>query len=365
MSKKYKIVLVSPSFNGGGAEKVMLTLANKFVEWGHQVDFLVGVDSGPYRERLNPKANKIALTDLGDSLAIRHIKRLFRLIRHFRRNNSDVVLSTVRELNLICYVAHFISRTSMPLYLREASTLDKIKAKNIIFKKLFFFSMSFCYKRADGIIANSEITKADLISSLKLKQDLVSTIYNPIDTSGVVSSKREYAIVACGRLIKSKNFDDAIRSLPIILSRYPDTTLTILGDGEEKDSLRKLSEELGVSERVIMPGFVDNPQEYFSASQIFVQTSLWEGFGNVLVEAMSSGTPVVVYDAKGSMREILKEGAYGKLVPVGDVQRLAKSIMEEMENPTKASLLKKAVKRFDIDLICKRYLGRIITPRCN
>lgn len=360
MANRYRIALVSPSFNGGGAEKVMLILANKFVEWGHQVDFLIGVDSGPYKERLDARVNKIVLTDIGDSLLFRHIKRLSRLVKYFRRSDFDTILSTVRELNLISYTAHFLSGTEKPLYLREASTLDKVEAKGLFIRKFFLFLMSNCYKRVKGIIANSEVTKSDLVNSLKLKENSVSTIYNPIDVSGIASSVRKYSIVACGRLTKSKNFDDTIRSFSIVLSRYPEATLTILGDGAERESLRKLSEQLGVSDRVVMPGFVDKPQEYFAASQVFVQTSLWEGFGNVLVEAMSSNTPVVVYDAKGSMREILQGGLYGKLVPVGDVKGLADAIIEQIENPTKASILREAVKRFDIDLICQKYLDRII-----
>ena len=160
-----------------------------------------------------------------------------------------------------------------------------------------------------------------------------------------------------------KNFPDLIRSIVFVKKKYPEIKLNILGQGPEHENLQKLIDELELSSTINLVGFVDNPYEYYASASVFVQTSLWEGFGYVLAEAMACGTPVVAYDSKGAMREILDNGKYGLLTPVGDLQALANAIIQQIEQPTPACLLAEAVQRFNVDIIANQYLEALGVER--
>lgn len=164
-------------------------------------------------------------------------------------------------------------------------------------------------------------------------------------------------------MAEKKNFPDLIRSINLVKERYPEVSIDILGQGPEQEKLQKIIDELGLANSVNLVGFVDNPYEYYASANVFVQTSLWEGFGYVLAEAMACGTPVVAYDSKGAMREILDNGKYGLLTPVGDLQALANAIIQQIEQPTPACLLAEAVQRFNVDIIANQYLEALGVER--
>jgi glycosyltransferase involved in cell wall biosynthesis len=107
----------------------------------------------------------------------------------------------------------------------------------------------------------------------------------------------------------------------------------IVGEGEERNSLKSLAQELGIEEDVALPGFVDNPYPYMARSALFALSSGWEGLGLVLIEAMACGTPVVSTDCPSGPREILEDGRWGRLVPVGSVEGLAQAMLEALEDP--------------------------------
>lgn len=119
--------------------------------------------------------------------------------------------------------------------------------------------------------------------------------------------------------------------------------------------LEALTQELGLDEDVSLPGFVDNPYAYMARSAVFVLSSAWEGFGNVLVEAMAVGTPVVSTDCPSGPAEILEGGKWGKLVPVGDVEKIAKAIIDTLEDLYRPDVAKRA-QDFGIEKPVQNYL---------
>lgn len=360
-TSKPRIALACTSFSGGGAERVMVTLANKFIEWGYPVDFIVGVDKGPYKNMLSQQANKIPLADEAAGRIKKRLQASKRLYQYLRKNESVHVLSTLREFNVFLSAAIYFSRLSVELYVREADTLDRLFVVGGFRNRVLLKLMRFFYPKSKGVIANCNITKNDLVEYVDLACSSVKVIYNPLDIGFINTSEKKLKtdcvkIVACGRLVEKKNFPDLIRSINLVKERYPEVSLNILGQGPEEENLQQLIDELGLTNSVNLVGFVDNPYEYYAAASVFVQTSLWEGFGYVLAEAMACGTPVVAYDSKGAMREILDNGKYGLLTPVGDLQALANAIIQQIEQPTPQYLLEEAVQRFDVDLIAKQYL---------
>lgn len=145
------------------------------------------------------------------------------------------------------------------------------------------------------------------------------------------------SILACGRLTPQKGFPTLIHAFALL--RFPEpSTLTILGEGEQRADLEELAETLGVRDRVYLPGFTGNPYHHMQACDVFVLSSLWEGLPNVLIEAMACGASVVATDCAGNgPREILEDGQWGVLVPPGNPEALAFGIQEAWKYPTDAT----------------------------
>jgi len=132
--------------------------------------------------------------------------------------------------------------------------------------------------------------------------------------------------------------------------------LLILGEGKKRTTLEALARKLGVASDVGLPGFVDNPFAYMARAAVFVLSSAWEGFGNVVAEALACGCPVVSTDCPSGPAEILDGGAYGPLVPVGDDAALAKAILSVLETPPDPERLRARAALFSVDRVADQYL---------
>lgn len=165
-------------------------------------------------------------------------------------------------------------------------------------------------------------------------------------------------LVACGRLEEQKDYPTLLRAFSLV-RRSEDAILWILGRGRLESSLRALCSSLGISESVHFLGFQKNPYKFFKAADLFVLSSAWEGFGNVLIEAMVCGTPVVSTDCPFGPSEILESGGGGRLVPVGDHQLMANAIGELLSNQSvMKDLGGQAVsraERYGAEVICRDY----------
>jgi len=139
-------------------------------------------------------------------------------------------------------------------------------------------------------------------------------------------------ILGVGRLTAQKDFITLLRAFARLRQRQP-VRLVILGEGEARGELEALSEQLGVSEDVALPGFRSNAMAYMARSAVFALSSAWEGLPTVLIEALASGTRVVATDCPSGPREILQGGRLGALVPVGDAEALAEAVSAALNHP--------------------------------
>jgi len=226
------------------------------------------------------------------------------------------------------------------------------------------------YPKADRIVAISQGVADDLISLLNLPHEKVIVIYNPVVTPELFEQAKQPAnhpwfeqnrlpvILAVGRLSPEKDYPTLFRAFSLVRQVRP-AKLLILGEGEERSNLERLAIELGIQNDVSMPGFVDNPFAFMAKASVFVLSSAWEGFGNVLVEALACGCPVVATDCRSGPREILDNGRYGRLVPVGDHEALAKAILETLDNPDfpadRQTRFQRAME-FSVDAAVDKYL---------
>lgn len=226
------------------------------------------------------------------------------------------------------------------------------------------------YPHADAIICVSQGVADDFRRLVPDAEDRIHIRYNPIaspDTEAALplhpwlTESTTPVILGVGRLTTQKGFDTLIRAFAQ-LHQQPQPRLLILGEGPERSALEALAAHLDVAERVALPGFVPNPRAQMAAASVFVLASVWEGFGNVLVEAMSVGTPVVATDCPSGPREILVDGTYGPLVRVGDIKALAAAISGQLVEPTPAMRLRARAANFTPERVAASYL-ELLLPR--
>jgi len=203
-----------------------------------------------------------------------------------------------------------------------------------------------------------------LVSRFKASKKRIQVVHNPVDIEWIKTQSTESLpswlegrryILSVGRMVHQKDYPSLLRSFARIQG---DTThdLVILGEGPLRQNLEILIAEFGLKERVHMPGYLPNPFPVYREADLFVLASSFEGFGNVLVEAMALGVPVVATSCPGGPKEILAEGKYGKLVPVGDPEALARAMLSTLSAPPNPELLKARALNFSLEKVADAYL---------
>jgi glycosyltransferase involved in cell wall biosynthesis len=223
------------------------------------------------------------------------------------------------------------------------------------------------YPRADAIVAVSNAVAQDLAQVSKLLPDSITVIGNPVDTELFAARStapvalpqfapgRPPVVLGVGRLVPEKDFALLVRAFAEMAPSHS-AQLVILGEGPERGALTRLVDDLGLADRVSLPGFVNDLPGYLGRAAVVVLTSRLEGFGNVLVEAMACRTPVVSVDCPGGPAEILGGGAFGSLVTPDDPPALGTAIEKMLLHPTPQDRLRARSSEFSISRITSRYL---------
>ena len=356
-----------PSLRGGGAERAMLTLANAFAARGLPVDLILAKAEGPY---LKDVGNTVRVLDLGAS---RVMTSLPGIVRYLRRERPMAMLSALNHANVVAGAARRLARVPTRLVFSEQCTLkSSLSNANFLRERWMVHFMRWAYPQADGVVAASKGVADDLASVIGLERERIEVVYNPIDISHVATLSKEPLqhpwyiegslplIVAAGRLTRQKDYPVLIHAFAIVRANRP-SRLMILGEGEARGELEALVRELGLGDDVAMPGFVDNPFAWMRRSSLYVLSSAFEGFGNVLVEAMACGTPVVSTDSPSGPAEILGKGRWGRLVPVGDVKALAEAMMATLDESSYPDVARRA-QDFIVEKAVEGYLRALEIP---
>lgn len=361
---RQKIAIFLPSLEAGGAERMSVILANAFARRGYAVDVLLARARGHFCRGLS---NEITIHDMR---AARTFGALPGLVRYLRRERPAALLATLSNANVVALLAARLSGVRTRVVIREACTLSTIEGEPAL-KTYVARLMRWTYSWADSIVVISDGVGDDLVSFLGVSRNRMKTIYNPAITRDFDARSREPVdhpwlapgapplIVAVGRLTTQKDFPTLVRAFSRVRTRSQ-ARLMIIGEGKDRVALEALVKSLGLQDQVDLLGFVDNPWRYMRAAAVFVMSSRWEGFGNVLVEAMACGVPVVSTDCPSGPREILEGGRWGALVPVGDSRALCAAILTQIESKPPRGMFDYVMKRFHEDAIVDRYLDVLV-----
>lgn len=360
-SAKELVALFLPSLRGGGAERVMVNLARGFAERGLKVDLVLAKAEGPYLSEVPPTVRIV------DLKAPRVLASLPGLVRYLCRERPAAMLSTLDHANIMALWAKRLSGSPTRVVVRVANTPSLSSGHGSTARaRLTPLFLRLFYPWADGIVAVSQGVAADLSRITGIRRERITVIYNPVVTPELLERAKEPlahpwfapgqppVILGVGRLTKQKDFPTLIRAFALVRRERP-ARLLILGEGEERSRLEALVKELGLEGDVALPGFVDNPYAYMSRAAVFVLSSAWEGLPNVLIQAMACGCPVVSTDCPSGPAEILENGKYGPLVPVGDVEHLFRAIVTIMDEGRRLNLTA-WISAFEVDIVLKQYL---------
>ncbi|WP_427162756.1 glycosyltransferase [Aliinostoc sp. HNIBRCY26] len=321
---------------GGGAERVMVNLANTLTEQNFKVDLVLSHVAGPYLSQVSPKVQIV------DLKAPKLPLSLPKLVGYLRQKQPLNLLSALHYPCEVAIWAKYLSGVSTQVIVSERNTLSQeAKYSPEITARLTPLAARLFYPFADKVVAISQGVADDLSQITKIPHERIQVIYNPVITQDILRKAQEPithpwfqpgqlpVVLSVGRLMQQKDFPTLIRAFARVLKVRP-ARLVILGSGRERSHLDQLVRELGLQDHVAMLGFQKNPYTYMAKASVFALSSAWEGFGNVLVEAMALGTPVVSTDCPSGPAEILNHGKYGLLVPVGDDAAMAEAIVKAL-----------------------------------
>jgi glycosyltransferase involved in cell wall biosynthesis len=289
------------------------------------------------------------------------------LVGYFRREKPSAALSFIHYANIFALLARRFASYPHRLVVTEHNTLS-IEFKHSTGLKSFLMPIliNLFYRWSDGIVAVSDGVADDLSIVARIPRERIQVIYNPVVTPQLRDKMQAPledpwygdgdppVILAVGSLREQKGFSILIEAFALV-RRIRSARLLILGEGVDRPKLEALVKRLNLEKDVRLPGFILNPYPYMARASLFVLSSNWEGLPTVLIEALYCGVPVVATDCFSGPREILRNGRFGQLVPVGDKALLAKAIEESLSS--RASIISsKSWEPFEMESVINNYL---------
>ena len=346
-----KILQISSASSFGGGERYLADLTNALVERGHELYVAVRPDS-PIPRHLHLPPDRIVTLTLRNALDVRSAHALDRFVR---RNGIEIVHAHMaRDYSLASYAARRNSKTKF------------VATRHVLFQLSRLHRHTLA--RAVRIIAVSNAVARELRASGVVTEEQIVVIPNGIDVERFTRARAVFDRVqflrsmglpadcllvgSIGELRTLKRHDDFIRVAAIVASRFPQSHFVLAGIGEVRKQLEALVNELGLNKRFHFLGWLDDAEKLLCAMDVFVSASETESFGLAIVEAMAAGTPVVATATEGA-REVIEDQSTGLLVPIGDVERIAGSVINLLSDPERrrtiaAQSAKSAAKNFSL-----------------
>lgn len=350
-----KILFFFSSFNVGGVERVMITVANYLQLKGHEVYIIVTRNYGELKSELDQKIQVISLD--------RTLRRCgLALKKHIDKINPDIVMSGPDFPNFILILISFFLKRKTKIICTQHNFYN-IESKQLgWYGRLTPYLYRFLYRSPNGIIAVSEEIRS-MLKTYGIEDSRISKIYNPLDIQRIrkmailslnIPVNKEY-IVFVGRLSVVKNVPLLLKAFKQFYEKNGSIDLVIIGDGEERISLERISYDLGISEKVLFTGSLKNPYPIIANSKMLVLPSFSECFPCTLLEAMALGVTPVITKNKGNM-ETSGEGKYAYVCKSFiDADELCQCMTKAYHHPLAPELLRNRAAMFDVDKIGQEY----------
>lgn len=363
-----KIAVITGRYALSGVPLAQMRLSQALAKGGQDVEFLIGMVNPGYTVPSAPQLKTVVF----DKARVSSL--LVPLVRYFRTEKPDVVFSAGDHLNAIVLLAAMIAGSNAKISCSSRVTPFDTYS-DVLFSKgwLLKWVMRAVMHRADALTCVSQ----DMVVQYRkvFRNAPHRCIYNVVDDEASRLRMMESVdepwldgsgplLVAAGALEPWKGFGDLIRAM----SRIPPSVgarLLVLGDGSLRDELESLVEHLGLEGRAKLVGYVENSLKYFRAADVFVLASHVEGLPNVLVEAMMCGCTPVATDCPTGPREVLQDGKFGYLVPVGDQRAMAEAIIQAIERPIPAAELQAAISPFSEQNVLAQHFAMLGIPEAD
>lgn len=363
-----KIGFFMHNFNGGGAERVTILLANQLIKSGYQVSMIVRENKGILEKMLDPKVEILKLGLEKENKLSKNTKNIKILKDILNKEEYDCLFSVSAPMSLIAAISKSLSKSKTKLF---CVIHNAISMESKSFKKVRYILMRYFDKFVTKTIVVSEDARLDYIQTVKVPESKTVTIYNPVITENFEKRAKETigeewlqedrtfkTIINIGRLTSQKNQELLLKAIKTV-SKDEDVRLLILGEGELKEELEKSIKEKKLEKIVKLKGFVEKPEAYLSRADLFVLSSNYEGLPTVLIEALAVGCKIVSTNCKTGPREILEDGEYGKLVPIDNAQEMAKAIIKQLDITVDKQKLIQRGMQFSTENALKKYIELI------
>lgn len=340
MTRKIKIILIISSLRQGGAERIITYIASYLRQEKYEISLILYDKKGPYLAEI-PKY--INIYDFRKRTPLDFIRLIFCTRKVIKEVKPDIVLSFLSYTNIVTGLSILFLKRGFKIIFSERNYPPE-SLRRIKFGWAKKWLMKFTYQKADLILPNSNLTKVALEKYFHVRSDKLKTIYNPIDLGKVIERSREevahpffedknsQVIISIGRLVEQKRFDRLLRVFSYVAKQNEKVCLVVIGEGELQIVLSELAVKLNIHESVDFVGFQENPYAWISKADIFVLSSDYEGFPNVMLESMACKTPVISTDCPSGPNEIITNGENGILVAPDDEEGMATAVNTLLNN---------------------------------
>ena len=358
------VALLLPDLRGGGAERVSIDLADALADLGHQVEFVLLKAEGELlaEARARHQVTSLEVDRARDAIGP--------LARYMRSRRPGALIAAMWPLTTIAPLAARLSGHRCPVLAVQHSTLSQQYASwGRIHRVALRTSLALEARLADAVAGVSRGVANDVAALAGCAPGKVRALYNPIrkrpnpEPDALAIAEAQWPCPPGKRIITVGTLKP-VKNQALLLNAFtrlddPEACLMLLGQGQLEADLRQQAQALGIADRVVFAGFHLDPTPFYLSADLFVLSSDYEGFGNVIVEALACGLPVVSTDCPSGPAEILEGGRYGHLAPVGDAPALANAMRKALAEPHDREALQRRAADFSPERAARAYLNAL------
>jgi glycosyltransferase involved in cell wall biosynthesis len=371
-TRQRRVAIVINTLHFGGAERFVQNFSRGLVDAG--VDTTVVVFSCADQQYVLDE--RVRLVDLKRLKSWDVVRVCCRLRRTLRLLEPDAVLSVMTPVTLLSAAAMLFWKDAPPLFARESMDYSFVGRS---WKRLFFVAyMALAFMRCRAVVCLAHQMRDSLVRRFHVPRSLIRVIANPVDIDRCLALAEEDIhdkhyrvdkrplVVMCARLDDQKDYRTALLALREV-NKVMACRFLGIGDGRQRQELLDLRKTLGLTECVDLPGAISNPMPFIARADAFVLSSFYEGFPNVILEAMACGTPVVSTDCPSGPRELIEDGRTGLLVPVADPNAMASAIVHILHHPDLGARMAQAARenvqrQYALNAITAAYMRLLFDP---